>query len=59
MSKLQLAGSYVALVTPFTDADEVDYAKIEELVDWHIAEGYGTLLWRCTWRRTSSSASVG
>jgi hypothetical protein len=40
MSKLQLAGSYVALITPFTDNDEVDYAKIEELVEWHIAEGY-------------------
>mmetsp|Transcript_5592 Transcript_5592/g.8897 ORF Transcript_5592/g.8897 Transcript_5592/m.8897 type:complete len:295 (+) Transcript_5592:20-904(+) len=39
MSKFQLAGSYVALITPFTDDDQVDYAKIEELVKWHIAEG--------------------
>lgn len=63
MSKLQLAGSYVALVTPFTDADEVDYAKIEELVDWHIAEGYRfpplamdvamTLHTSLAWARTS------
>ncbi|EKX51503.1 hypothetical protein GUITHDRAFT_92625 [Guillardia theta CCMP2712] len=39
MAKFELAGSYVALITPFTDNDEVDYAKIEELVEWHIAEG--------------------
>jgi len=39
MSKLAMAGSYVALVTPFTDADEVDYDKISELVDWHCKEG--------------------
>mmetsp|Transcript_29955 Transcript_29955/g.73729 ORF Transcript_29955/g.73729 Transcript_29955/m.73729 type:complete len:295 (+) Transcript_29955:34-918(+) len=39
MAKLQLNGSYVALVTPFTDSDEVDYAKIEELVEMHVQQG--------------------
>eukprot|EP00291_Cryptomonas_curvata_P001886 CAMPEP_0172193128 /NCGR_PEP_ID=MMETSP1050-20130122/24770_1 /TAXON_ID=233186 /ORGANISM="Cryptomonas curvata, Strain CCAP979/52" /LENGTH=288 /DNA_ID=CAMNT_0012868625 /DNA_START=18 /DNA_END=884 /DNA_ORIENTATION=+ len=34
-----MAGSYVALITPFTESDEVDYAKIEELVEWHVVEG--------------------
>jgi dihydrodipicolinate synthase/N-acetylneuraminate lyase len=40
MAKITMAGSYVALITPFTESDEVDYAKIEELVEWHVAEGY-------------------
>jgi len=39
MAKLELFGSYVALITPFTDSDEVDYACIEELVEWHVKEG--------------------
>jgi 4-hydroxy-tetrahydrodipicolinate synthase len=39
MAKLTMSGSYVAIITPFTDSDEVDYAKLEELVDWHVAEG--------------------
>lgn len=34
-----MAGSYVAIITPFTETDEVDYAKLEELVEWHVAEG--------------------
>jgi 4-hydroxy-tetrahydrodipicolinate synthase len=39
MSKFQLFGSYVALITPFTDDDQVDYAKVAELVEWHVANG--------------------
>ena len=39
MAKLTMAGSYVAIITPFTESDEVDYAKLEELVEWHVAEG--------------------
>ena len=31
-------GSAVALVTPFTK-DEVDFKKLEELLEWHIKEG--------------------
>jgi 4-hydroxy-tetrahydrodipicolinate synthase len=32
------AGSIVAIVTPFKD-DQVDFASLKRLVDWHIAEG--------------------
>jgi len=39
MAKLELFGSYVALITPFTDADEVDYECIKGLVEWHVKEG--------------------
>jgi 4-hydroxy-tetrahydrodipicolinate synthase len=31
-------GSFVAIVTPFKDG-EVDYAKLSELVEWHVASG--------------------
>ncbi len=31
-------GSFVAIVTPFKDG-EVDFAKLDELVEWHIASG--------------------
>ncbi|MDR3185006.1 MAG: 4-hydroxy-tetrahydrodipicolinate synthase [Prevotellaceae bacterium] len=34
-----LSGSYVALVTPFNDNLSVNFDKITELVEWHIAEG--------------------
>lgn len=36
---LQLVGSYVAIVTPFRPDGAVDYAKLEELVEFHIANG--------------------
>ena len=66
MAKLELFGSYVALITPFTADDQVDYtflfeylvlllvmtaavfcfnisqvdyACIEDLVEWHVQEG--------------------
>ena len=40
MSKIRtFSGSMVALVTPFTAQDTVDYNKIEELVNWHIDQG--------------------
>ncbi len=32
-------GVYVAIVTPFTDAYEVDYKRLHELCDWLITEG--------------------
>jgi len=32
-------GSGVALVTPFTDDDHVNFDKLAELINWHIAEG--------------------
>jgi 4-hydroxy-tetrahydrodipicolinate synthase len=36
---VEFVGSYVALVTPFNDDGSVNYAKIEELVEFHIANG--------------------
>ena len=34
-----IQGSLVALATPFTDADEVDYAALERLIDFHCEAG--------------------
>jgi len=34
-----LQGSFVAIVTPFKKNGEVDYAALENLIDWHIDEG--------------------
>lgn len=34
-----ITGSIVALVTPMTATGEVDWAALEALVEWHIAEG--------------------
>lgn len=36
---LNIKGSIVALVTPFNADGSVDYGRLKELVDWHIAEG--------------------
>lgn len=39
------AGSNVAIVTPFTkDGSEVDYAKLKELIEWHIESGTDGIL---------------
>ncbi len=35
----RLRGSIVPLVTPFDDANQIDVAAIERLVDWQLAEG--------------------
>ena len=32
-------GSIVALVTPMTESNAIDYVKLESLLKWHIAEG--------------------
>lgn len=32
-------GSAVAIVTPFNSKDEVNYNKLEELLNWHVKEG--------------------
>jgi 4-hydroxy-tetrahydrodipicolinate synthase len=34
-----IAGSIVALVTPMSEAGDVDWRALEQLVEWHIAEG--------------------
>ena len=36
---MKFAGSYVALVTPFQADGSVDFAKLRELVSWHLAQG--------------------
>jgi len=35
---MNLAGSLVALVTPFTSDNEVDYQSLEKLILWHLEE---------------------
>ena len=40
---MEFRGCMVALVTPFADG-EVDYAKLDELVDWHVARGTDALV---------------
>jgi hypothetical protein len=32
-------GSIVALVTPMTESNAIDYPKLENLLKWHISEG--------------------
>ena len=45
MSKQVLfTGSGVALVTPMHPDGRINYGKLEELVDWHIAEGTDALI---------------
>ena len=36
---MRFQGSYVALVTPFQADGSVDFAKLRELVGWHLAQG--------------------
>lgn len=43
MKKVLFEGSCVALVTPFTE-DGVDFPKLRELLEWHIAEGTDAIL---------------
>jgi len=43
MKKALFKGSCVALITPFTETG-VDYSKLEELIEWHIAEGTDAIL---------------
>lgn len=32
-------GSIVAIVTPMTEKNAIDYSKLEDLLKWHISEG--------------------
>ena len=36
---MRFSGSYVALVTPFHEDGSVNFEKLKELAEWHIAEG--------------------
>lgn len=38
-----ITGSIVALVTPMTETGDVDWASLERLIDWHIANGTAAL----------------
>jgi 4-hydroxy-tetrahydrodipicolinate synthase len=40
----RIKGSIVALVTPFHEDGSVNYEKLEELLEWHIAEGTDGIL---------------
>lgn len=37
-------GSGVAIVTPFTDKNEVNYTKLAELIEWHIQQGTDAII---------------
>lgn len=37
--KAKLQGSMVALITPMLENGDVDYEKLEELIEWHIESG--------------------
>ncbi len=39
MSQPAFSGSHVAIVTPFRDDGEIDWAAWSRLVDWHVASG--------------------
>ncbi|HEY0221504.1 4-hydroxy-tetrahydrodipicolinate synthase [Lactovum miscens] len=34
-----LKGSFVALITPFTKDEEIDYPRLKKLIEWHIESG--------------------
>ncbi|MCW5589934.1 MAG: 4-hydroxy-tetrahydrodipicolinate synthase [Legionellales bacterium] len=38
------SGSMVALVTPFDDEGNIDYAALEQLIDWHVEAGTDGLI---------------
>lgn len=37
-------GSCVAIITPFTNDNKVNYNKLKELIEWHIQEGTDSIL---------------
>lgn len=41
---MNLVGSFVALVTPFTAEGTIDWLSFEELIEWHIQEGTDGLI---------------
>lgn len=38
-SNFKLSGCFVAIVTPFTKANKVDYSALQNLAEWHIQNG--------------------
>ena len=43
-SKLDLTGTYTAIVTPFDRSGAVDYARLRDLVEWQIQSGIDGLV---------------
>ena len=52
----KLTGSIVALVTPFHEDGSVDFARLRELCDWHIANGTDAILALGTTGETASTS---
>lgn len=48
-------GSQVAIVTPFTETSEVDFAALERLLDWHVDQGTDAIILLGT---TGESANI-
>ena len=42
--KLDIKGSIVALVTPFKEDESVDFEKLEQLLEFHIANSTDAIL---------------
>ena len=38
-SRIAFSGSYVALITPFNETEEVCFESLGRLIDWHVNEG--------------------
>ncbi len=34
-----ISGSIVALITPMTPTGDIDWRGLDDLVEWHVAEG--------------------
>lgn len=55
MNKLAITGSIPAIVTPFTVNGEIDYDALNDLLEWHIAEGSDAIVVSGT---TGESATI-
>ncbi len=51
----KITGSIVALVTPFNQDGSVDFGRLRELVDWHVANGTDAILALGTTGETAST----
>ena len=38
------SGSIVALVTPFDEHEQIDFAQVASLIDWHISQGTSAIV---------------
>ena len=39
-----ISGSIVALITPMTPTGDIDWRGLDDLVEWHVAEGTHSIL---------------